>query len=79
VKAKENLIAKSSPDDGITISDPTNGRADIYLEPADTIDLEPTTYKFDVWLETVAQDRYVVIEPSNFVVADPVSELPEIP
>jgi len=36
-------------------------------------------YKNDIWLETSAGDRYVVIEPADFVVGDPVSELPEIP
>lgn len=55
-------IQKSSENAGeIDITDPVEGEAEINLVPADTQDLEPTTYVFDVEFTDSAGKKSTVV------------------
>lgn len=63
------LIQKSS--DSITqaeVTVPREGKARIYLVPADTQTLAIKSYVFDVWLVLVSGKRFAVVPPSTFEV-----------
>jgi len=70
------LIQKKSTDSAqIVLIAPREGRARIYLVPADTQNLEPKPYVFDVWLILTGK-RYAVVAPSIFEVHAGVTLLP---
>jgi hypothetical protein len=54
---------------------PREGRARIYLIPADTQNLEVMPYVFDCWLLLTGK-RYAVVPPSTFLVLAGVTFLP---
>jgi hypothetical protein len=63
------LIQKSS--DSITqaeVTVPREGKARIYLVPADTQTLAVKSYVFDVWLVLASGKRFAVVPPSAFEV-----------
>lgn len=71
------LIQKVSTDiTQIEIHLPRQGKAKIYFVPADTQNLDPHEYTFDVWAILASGKRYPVIEPSVFAVQPGVSHIP---
>lgn len=48
------------------VTKPFAGEAEIYLTPADTKNLSPKQYVFDVWVVLTSGKRYAVIPPSTF-------------
>ena len=51
----------------------TNGIATIYINPEDTSLLNSGTYYFDVWVKLAGGKQYPVIEPSEFIIKEPVT------
>lgn len=51
------------------------GRANIYLQPTDTLSLGPDQYRYDVWV-TIGTARYCVIPPSMMEIRPSVTVLP---
>lgn len=87
--AKVYLSVKSSPTDArpliqkvstdstqVEITTPREGKAKIYFVPADTQNLDPHEYTFDVWAVLASGKRYPIIEPSIFAVQPGVSFIP---
>lgn len=60
----------------VEITEPRLGKALIYLTPADTHDLDPVVYVYDVWLVLTNTKRYAVIQPTDFVLKPGVTILP---
>jgi len=57
------LVEKISTDiNEIEITNPTQGEAEIYLIPADTSDLEPGIYFYDVELTTTSGKVYTLVK-----------------
>jgi len=48
----------------------------VYLNPEDTSLLNAQIYYFDVWVKLSGGKRYPVIEPSEFVVKEPLTVIP---
>jgi hypothetical protein len=70
----ETLISKSSVVSGeITITDSDNGIVTIHLVPDDTKYLAADAYVFDVWIKLTGNQRYPIIEVSEFTVKQPVT------
>lgn len=69
------LITKTSADSTqIQIeTPPTLGKAIIFLAPADTKNLEPDTYQFDVWVRIPNGEVFPIVEVSEFVVLQPIT------
>lgn len=55
---------------------PRQGKARIYVSPADTQNLAPKQYVFDVWVVLSSGKRYAVVQPSTFEVLAAVTVLP---
>jgi hypothetical protein len=76
------IISKvSSTPSQITILTPQvdadkKGKADIFLVPADTANLTPDQYRYDVWVVQGVTAHYVVIPPSGFEVRPSVTVIP---
>jgi len=71
------LIQKVSADIAeIEIPNPTDGIAKIYLQPADTQNLDFGKYVFDAWMINSAAKRFVVVKPSVFEVRPGVTWIP---
>lgn len=51
-------------------ADATKGQADIFIDPADSTDLEPGPHVYDVWVLDIPNngDENVVIAPSEFYI-----------
>ena len=60
----------------VEITDPKGGVARIYLNPADTMNLDPGDYVYDVWIILASGKRYVLIPESTFTVLQGVTVLP---
>ena len=52
----------------VELTEPKAGKANIYLEPADTQTLNVGEYVFDVWVVLSNGNRHPVIPPSTFAV-----------
>ncbi len=71
------LIQKTSDNPAqAEITKPREGLAIIYLLPADTANLEPIEYVFDVWVVLSNGKRYPVVKSSIFKVDPSVSLIP---
>lgn len=71
------LFQKSSLDSSqAEITTPREGKAQIYIQPADTQYLDPHEYVFDVWLVFPSGRRIPVIKTSVFSVQPAVSFIP---
>ncbi len=72
---EEELVFKTTatPGDGEFVN-AVLGLVDMYFLPADTEDLTPDTYWFDVWAVEGA-DRYQIVVPSKFIVAGRVLDM----
>lgn len=55
---------------------PRQGKARIFISPADTQNLAPKQYVFDVWVVLASGKRYAVIPPSTLDVQAGVTVLP---
>lgn len=75
---KPALIQKTSDSAlEIEITKPNEGKARIYLEASDTVQLDPGTYTFDVWVFfTLTGKRYMVVKPATFEVLPGVTYVP---
>lgn len=60
----------------IVLTLPRLGQAQIYLQPADTLNLDPGEYVFDVWVILPSGKRYQVIIPTPFIIKAGVTYLP---
>lgn len=60
----------------IVLTQPRLGQAQIYLQPADTQNLDPGEYVFDVWVILPSGKRYQVITPTPFIIKAGVTYLP---
>jgi len=71
-----NLIQKTTAlITEIDIVDPTIGRADIFLVPADTVSIVHGDYVYDIWIEPPSADRFQIVPVSKFLVRDRVTQL----
>lgn len=74
VKVSEVEIYKTSEDvSEIKIltpqtDDENKGKAYIYLEPRDTLAIDPGEYLYDVWVKNAAGDWYPVVKQAKFYV-----------
>jgi len=59
------LVKTSDSSLQIAITDARGGKATIYFVPADTRNLEPKQYVFDVWVQLAGGERYAVIPPTT--------------
>jgi len=57
----------------IDLTDPANGIAEVYLLPADTLNLKAGTYVYDVEVTTDTSKVYTVIK-STFVIVEDVTK-----
>jgi len=72
---QQPVVQKKSDDVAeIQIVDAREGRADIYLLPADTFSLPAREYVFDVWVVSGA-DRYIVVGPAALELQDSVTRI----
>jgi hypothetical protein len=73
-----SLIVKSSTVVGeIDIAvPPTDGLADIFFVPADTVGLTAGSYVYDVWVVLADGTQQPVINPSPFNLLDPITTSP---
>ncbi len=64
------ILTKTSTDiEEISFAaDPRTGEATIFINYEETLNLEPDTYYFDVWVIEQSGRRYPVVEPSEFKV-----------
>lgn len=60
----------------VTITSPTEGKAQIYLDAADTQTRDIKKYVFDVWVILSSGKRFAVVPPSVFEVQAGVTLLP---
>ncbi len=59
------------------ITVPKGGKAEIYLKPADTHNLDPAIdYLYDLWVVQASGDRFVVVPLSTFRVQDSITRVP---
>ena len=71
------LTQKASDDPlQVELSAPREGKAKIYLLPADTQNLDPKSYIFDVWVILSNGKRYVVVEPTPITLKAGVTLIP---
>lgn len=71
------LFSKSSATPSeVTLVDPTNGRADIFILDTDTGPLAVSDYKYDVFLQQADGTRTQVIDVSIFRVSSRITVLP---
>jgi hypothetical protein len=71
------IVQKTSAhSDQIEIIKPLRGLATIKLVPADTHNLDPGVYVYDLWIVLKTGSRYQIIPPSAFVVEAAVTVLP---
>jgi uncharacterized protein YggU (UPF0235/DUF167 family) len=70
------LISKDSTNAlEIEITAPAeDGMAIIHIVSDDTMNLEAGTYVFDVWVVLSSGKKAIVIEPSEFIIKDPVTK-----
>lgn len=70
------LIAKDSTNalDIEILSPPEDGLAVIHIVNDDTFNLEAGNYVFDVWVSLSNGKKAIVIEPSEFIVNEPVTK-----
>jgi hypothetical protein len=69
IKDVEWVIQKKSTDvTQINITQPIDGIAQIYLQPGDTVNLDPKDYIFDVWVVLSSGQQYPVVTPTTFEV-----------
>lgn len=53
----------------------TVGQAVIHWNSDDTQFLEADSYIFDVWVKTSTNKRYIVIEPAEYIIKEPVTRI----
>ena len=72
----DTLIAKDSTNaiDIEIVAPPEDGMAIIHLLSEDTSLLDPGSYIFDVWVTLSSGKKLIVIEPSEFIVKEPVTK-----
>lgn len=69
IEQPETVITKDSQKSGeAAITLPREGKARIFLDPDDTMDLAAGEYVFDVWVILANGKRYPVLVPSAFIV-----------
>lgn len=70
------VIQKRSTDvTEIAITSAREGKANIYLLPADTFNLAVREYTFDIWVVTALGSRYLVVGPSTLDLQDSVTRI----
>lgn len=69
---KENAAA-GGDDTQANITDGTGGIIEIYIKPADTVDMEAGDYWYDVVIETTVPRKLQAVSPSRFSVLQPVT------
>ena len=71
------LVQKTTDDPTqAELTEPRLGKARIYLSPADTQNLDPVTYVYDVWVVLGSGKRYAVIAPTDLTLTMGVTMLP---
>lgn len=70
------MVKTSLENGGITILSARGGSFKVDFNPEDTQDLSISPYSYDLWLETSAGQRFVIIPLSTFNVVQNVTELP---
>ena len=70
------LISKDSTNalDIEIVTPPEDGMAIIHIVNDDTFNLEPGSYVFDIWAVLSSGKKAIVIEPSEFIVKEPVTK-----
>ncbi len=53
-----------------------DGQARVFLSPSDTNNLTIGDYVYDMWLELASGRRYPIIDPSPFIIKQPVTIIP---
>lgn len=77
ISDRDPVIQKDSQGVGeVEVTSPREGKAEIYLIPEDTQNLDACTYVFDVWVVLASGERYPVIRSSELVVESGVTVLP---
>lgn len=72
-KETANLFQKTSGNPAeIDLVDPTNGRADIFIDPIDTSSssILPGEYVYDIWTITPSSDEFAIIKTSEFKITE---------
>jgi len=70
------VVQKRSTDvTEIAITSAREGKASIYMLPADTFNLAVREYTFDIWVVTTLGARYLVVGPSTLDLQDSVTRI----
>lgn len=71
------LIKKTTddPTEIEVVGDPVDGEALIHLVPADTLNMEPGDYLFDIWIELSPTEHFPLVENAKFELKQPVTRL----